>query len=674
MLSVRQYEILAFLQKTDDYVTVQEIAEQLQVSSKTVRNEIGKVRQVLQEMNLGEIKSKSHTGIRLVITQECWEKLRVRTNLERTGPDSDSTLIYDIVCELLKKQTSSFAALEKQMCVTRPVIERVFSQVKSWFHAVGIVLVKEKGNGLTLKMPYLKRRYMISTALVHLCSQMEKEGGFGASVSSIESGEEKRLQFYGSFMDGLDLNGVLYAIKNTEKRFGFRFTYDGFQQVLIMVAISVLQVRKRMAMDFFTMRTRKTDNEFDEIAATYLISRLERNYNIVIPLTERDYIAYSLEIADIQNFTDIEAKLFCQSRSLELCRCTVKITSLMEDITGRELKKDDFFVENLFLQLRSMIGRRKYEINQKNPLVKQAKQKYNDIFVAIHGIAVFLEKELEIVLDEDEMCSLVLLLGGALLRGIAVVDACLVCNYYGIGSAHLLKKKLEREVNDLNIVAEFSARDLEQLKQCDCDLIISALPLDNTFAGKTVVLVEDLLLDYDIGAIESAMKEIRRKKVHSQALSKMFESKRVLFREEFVWFHMYGKDKYSVIQAMCERLFDAGYVTEAFKNSVISREKTLPTEIGQGIAIPHGDASYVIRSVVAVAFLNEEIPWGEEEKVDRVFLLAFNPDESSGMKTEILHFYKNFVVLLDDQDLSEKIGSITSEKVLADILNDIMVS
>lgn len=87
MLSVRQYEILAFLQKTDDYVTVQEIAEQLQVSSKTVRNEIGKVRQVLQEMNLGEIKSKSHTGIRLVITQESLGEItgtyQLRTNWTR---------------------------------------------------------------------------------------------------------------------------------------------------------------------------------------------------------------------------------------------------------------------------------------------------------------------------------------------------------------------------------------------------------------------------------------------------------------------------------------------------------------------------------------------------------------------------------------------------------------
>lgn len=672
MLSARQYEIVAYLKKADGYVPVSEIADSLQVSPKTVRNEINTIRQLLQENELGEIDSKSHAGVRLSISQECWEKWKASTQARDSGISRDKDLVCEILCELLKKQTVSYPVLEKQLCVTRSVIERLLPKVTEWLSANEITLEKEKGVGLTLKIPYLKQRYIWSSALIRLWSDMEKNGLTKTTGYFPDREASEKMHFYESFLEGFDLNGVVLSVRKTEERFGFRFTYEGFQQVMLMVSLSVMQVRRHQAMDFFAIRTGKTDSEFDEMSASYLISLLERRYQIVIPMTERDYIAYSMEVTDIQGFTDMEAKLFCQSRSLEMCRCTVKIATLMEDITGQDLKKDDFFVESLFLQLRSMIGRRKYEIRQKNPLVRQVRQKYNDIFVAIHGIAVFMEKELGIVMNEDETCSLVLLLGGALLRGVSVVDACLICNYYGIGSAHFLKKRLEKEVNDLNIVAEFSARDLVQVRNCQCDLIISAVPIENSFEGKPVVQVEDLLLDYDIAAVETAMKEIRKKKVHSNSISKMFETKKALFQKEFVWMHMKCRDKYSVIRAMCEKLADAGYVTEEFGDSVIARERKLPTEIGQKMAIPHGDADDVIRSVVAVAVLDQEIQWGEEENVDRVFLLAFNPDESLEMKDKILRFYKNFVTLLDEPKLYDRFRNITGEKELVDMMNEVV--
>ncbi len=672
MLSARQYEIAALLKRSHGYVPVRELADLLQVSQKTVRNEVNAIRQQIEEMGLGEIESKAHAGIRLVMTDECWEKLHVQVKgrQERLGSDREMTFL--LLCEILKHRTVSYHTLETRLCVTRPVVERLLPQAAAWLKDNGIRLQKEKGAGLCARMPLLKERYIWSAAVIRLGAEREKSDGLFAAGSSAIRLEANPLSFCERFMDGFAWEGVIDAIKKTEESFGFRFTYEGFWQAVLMISLCVRQIRRRQALDFFASRSGKTDSEFDEMVAAYLIASLERNYGLVVPMTERDYIVYTVRVVDIQNFTDIQAKLFCQSRSLELCRFTVKMASLLEDITGQELKKDDYFVESLFLQLRSMIGRCLYELRQRNPLVKQARQKYNDIFVAIHGVAVFLEKELGILMNEDDTCSLALLLGGALLRGNAVVDACVICNYYGIGSAHLLKNKLEREVNDLRIVAEYSARDMASVKGCECDLIISALPVSNPFYGKPVVQVEDMLLDYDITAIETIMKEIRRKKTHSKALSHIFTARRSLFYEKFVWLHMEGSDKYAVIEAMCDRLADAGYVTEDFKKSVLSRERKFSTDIGQRMAIPHGYAANVIRSVAAVAFLDKAIWWSEEELVDRVFLLAFDPDESPGMKDKILRFYKNFVILLDEPEINERMRRAGTKKELADMMNELI--
>lgn len=668
MLSARQYEIVALLRRTEEYVTVREIAEAIGVSQKTVRNDLSAVRNFMKETMLGKIESKAHVGIRLEISQECWEKLEVRREESHHESQSDQALVYRIVCELLKKNTVSYSTLEKQLFITRSVIDRLFPRISRWFKEREICLEKERGAGLTLMIPYLKRRYIWSAATVHLATELEI-GGF------LTSGEEKRIdrpvrnKLYSYLLDGFDLSGVIDAVQKMEKRFGFRFTYEGFQQITLMVAVSVQQIRRRMALDFFAICSRNTDSEFDEMTSSYLISRLERNYGIVLPMTERDYIVYAVELTDIQGFTDLEAKQFCQSRSLELCRFTVKVASFMEDLTGRELRKDDFFVESLFLQLRSMIGRCKYEVRQKNPLAQQVRQKYGDIFVAIHGVTVFIEKELGILMNVDETCSLVLLLCGTLLRSMAVINACVVSNYYGLGSAHLLKERLEREVRDLNIVGEFSLRDLEQIKYCDCELIISSLPIENPYDGRPVVLVEDMLLDYDVETIEGAMRKLRKSKMHGKSLKKVFSSSYALFREEFIWMHMKGEDRYSVIEEICSYLSEVGFVTEKFVTSVISREKKLPTEIGQRIAIPHGSAAEVVHSVAAIACLDKAICWGEGEMVDIVFLLAFNPDESPETKDEILRFYKKLVDLLEEPQLYRQFREVSDKRELVRMMN-----
>ena len=59
-----------------------------------------------------------------------------------------------------------------------------------------------------------------------------------------------------------------------------------------------------------------------------------------------------------------------------------------------------FFQKTLFLQLRSMIVRLQYNIKIVNPLLKQVKQKYPNVFAAVYGAGVYFEKELGLELNE----------------------------------------------------------------------------------------------------------------------------------------------------------------------------------------------------------------------------------------------------------------------------------
>ena len=184
MLSARQYEIAALLKRSHGYVPVRELADLLQVSQKTVRNEVNAIRQQIEEMGLGEIESKAHAGIRLVMTEECWEKLHVQVKgrQERLGSDREMTFL--LLCEILKHRTVSYHTLETRLCVTRPVVERLLPQAAAWLKDNGIRLQKEKGAGLCARMPLLKERYIWSAAVIRLGAEREKSDGLFAAGSS----------------------------------------------------------------------------------------------------------------------------------------------------------------------------------------------------------------------------------------------------------------------------------------------------------------------------------------------------------------------------------------------------------------------------------------------------------------------------------------------------------
>ena len=74
--------------------------------------------------------------------------------------------------------------------------------------------------------------------------------------------------------------------------------------------------------------------------------------------------------------------------------------------------------------------------------------------------------------------------------------------------------------------------------------------------------------------------------------------------------------KEEVIRQMGKILYESGYVDKEYTEAMIKREKSFPTNIGNGIALPHGveEAKKDIRhSGIAVMVFPEGTDWGEEE-------------------------------------------------------------
>ncbi len=88
-----------------------------------------------------------------------------------------------------------------------------------------------------------------------------------------------------------------------------------------------------------------------------------------------------------------------------------------------------------------------------------------------------------------------------------------------------------------------------------------------------------------------------------------------LLQKKNIFTNCKAKEKESVIREMGQILCDSGYVDESYIEAMLQRENTFSTNIGNGIAIPHGveeAKKNIKKSGIAVMVFPEGTLWNDE--------------------------------------------------------------
>ncbi|MBU3114271.1 sigma 54-interacting transcriptional regulator [Clostridium lacusfryxellense] len=129
--------------------------------------------------------------------------------------------------------------------------------------------------------------------------------------------------------------------------------------------------------------------------------------------------------------------------------------------------------------------------------------------------------------------------------------------------------------------------------------------------------------------------------------------------DDLILFEPDVSNKKDLIEVMCSMLINKGYVKKEFFKSVFNREDIVPTFLKGGIAIPHGEHSFVLKSSFVIVKLKNPIDWGIG-KVDIVCLVA--------LKINDKNFVKEFLKLLLNMDFIKELKSAVSVMDLKDII------
>ena len=121
-------------------------------------------------------------------------------------------------------------------------------------------------------------------------------------------------------------------------------------------------------------------------------------------------------------------------------------------------------------------------------------------------------------------------------------------------------------------------------------------------------------------------------------------------------------DKVDAIRKAGDLLVKSGCVLPEYVDGMLTREQSMSTSLGNGVAIPHGvyeNREHILKTGISVLQLTDGVDWDESEKVYMVIGIASSSDEHVGVLSNLADVIDNEETLAellktDDPDIVVK--------------------
>ena len=189
-------------------------------------------------------------------------------------------------------------------------------------------------------------------------------------------------------------------------------------------------------------------------------------------------------------------------------------------------------------------------------------------------------------------------------------------------------------------------------------LILSTVEI--AYDKKPVILISPLVDEYDVHKINQICADTsKHKESVKNLLLETLDKETLLLKQDY-------EDKDTVLEKIHTIFMRNGYVSEGFLASMKERERMAPTEMGNGLAIPHGISKYVKKEKILVMTLKKPIVW-DKEKVDIIICLAFNFADKERSRKLISNIYQ----FIKSKDTIHRVRECTTEKAFYEIVRSL---
>ncbi|MDQ0162872.1 BglG family transcription antiterminator [Bacillus alveayuensis] len=599
-MNERQKDLLkVLLTEKQQYFLTKQLAEKVNCSEKTVRNDLKVIEQYLQEHTSALLLKKPGLGISLQIDEVDQANLFKQLHIVSQADDEkEQERVIEIAYQLLMEaKHMTLKSLAEQFYIHKNVIKQDLEKIRKWLKKYHLNLVSKQRIGLVVEGSEQNKRMALS------------------NLDQLLNPFQPNRHFIKQQFPPHEVFIVEKELKEMEQLHHLSFTDDSFESILMHILIAIK--RNKMNQSISTAAKSSDVRNTNEYKWTKsLLKRLEPFFAIRFSEKEIMHLAIHVLGAKVNSPSKLPEKL----KEHPLLKTFLHdLIHGMSRLTNIDFYKDHELSKSLSIHLLSTFQRLAHDLPIANPMVNEIKKTYPYMFDSIISVITEIEQTFPYKIVEEEAAYLTLHFQASYERLQKVsakdIQVLIVCQM-GIGMSQLIQTKLERHFRDIHIVGCIGKADVDDyLGKYSIDLIISTVPL--SIKSVPSITVSPLLPESDIKKVKQFIQHR-----HEHLGECEGEATILAFLNEAAMFLNLNKvHRYEVIEELANALCKAGYVDKQYAHSAIVREKMAATTIGAGIAIPHGDPKHIKNSAIAAATLKQPLEWGAE-KVYLVFLIA----------------------------------------------------
>ena len=581
----RQIKLIQLLlNNVETYLNGQEVATFLNVSNRTVRNDIKTINATFLEDLIISTQSKGYQlNTNIYATKEIESLLDERMSRE-------NNLLITIAYKLfMEHHTYTLHEIESLYHLSKTEVMDCLTRIQNWATKFDVAVSLKKKQGIIIDATTTN----INNAVLHL----NQLSNYDFKVEDLIVQELPKAH----------TQKMRQIINQNLQHFRLQASDNKVQQLLVHLILLI----KRTQPDCLDW---KADVESLAIAKKCI---QDIKHSLGYQLNDDTSELFSLFISYHFNKFDFGVQqLFIQSY-------IDRLIQLMDEKIGFAFSRDAILKHNMNVHFSRTYLRIMRNVYLNNPLTAQIKKLYPFIFNTLYEAIHQLSQDTDIQLSEDEIAFLTIHFQSSIERTkptqINVIIAC----YYGIGVSTLLAEKIKKLNNAISIVDTLKLEELQSYDFKSIDLLITThdFNVSNISNLPKVIQVSPLFSDDDAKHIESFLKVIQNPMSHKNDLSPIQFSIESDFKLKNL------TDILSIFNRTEEILQQHHATLKGYIESAMERERQSSTFIGNGIAIPHGNPEKVLKSHVIIFKAPQPIPW-KQHNVKLVFFLAIAKKDS----------------------------------------------
>ncbi len=504
MLSPKAKQIILFLLQEKDTVTAQDIANQMNVSKRTIQREMETIEPFLKGKEVHLVK-KMGTGIWLEGSVECKNQLMSEL-LEDELYDAGNKVERQkrLILEILKaKELAKLSYYSYKFQISESTVSKDLDVVMDWFKQFDIELNKKTGiQGSEADFRRAIRSFVEENIDTDFINEIYENEDVVNITNASKYGNLKNI-----FDDTL-LKKVISCVLNTQEDLFESLTESAFTGLIIHLTIAIDRIQKNeiienpMAYD----ETIQKDDEYK--LALRLVKSLSNEFEIEIPKVETFYIYLHLKGAKHEKIE--------WNNNLDNQKIVNIVNEMIDAFDSKNAwiyKQDNEFLQGLLAHLQPTIIRLMYRMKINNPVLDQIKQEYADVYKQCIQVSEVLEKHLNIKVPDEEIGFLAIHFGAAKVRlesqkeKIRKVQIGVVCAS-GIGMSRLMLSKLKQVFRDRVDIQVYGKRDIDEYVVQKNDFFVSSIQLEIT--DVPIVYVDLFMNDTNIEEIQRLVYHFER--------------------------------------------------------------------------------------------------------------------------------------------------------------------